>query len=120
MKPVFTRNPAGFSLFEVLVTLALLSFSLFIMLQTQRMALSKAQTAYLTQQLLTAQNSLVERLRSCADINTCESREIANWKQEMAEFFPYIDTTVTKQDKQYLCRVAHRHKKIALQLQFSL
>lgn len=112
---------AGFSLLEVLIALSLLSFSLIAVMQAQRVAYQKMRKVEISNQVVVAQLSLAERLRSCSGSQDCQNLETDRWYRQMKIEFPQLKTHVTRNGTSYessLVMDADKKEKTTWTLQF--
>ncbi|MGC1853770.1 MAG: prepilin-type N-terminal cleavage/methylation domain-containing protein [Candidatus Aquirickettsiella sp.] len=78
----------GFSLIEVMVAAAILSFSLLSFAQAQLMALHASEQAYLINLADLKNVELAENFKICGSRPLCMQQVLTVWKKEIQESFP--------------------------------
>lgn len=82
------RHQQGFSLIEVLVATAILSFSLLGFAQAQLLALRFSEQAYLINLANLKNAELAEHFTICGSHARCLQQALTLWKKEIQENFP--------------------------------
>lgn len=78
----------GFSLIEVMVAAAILSFSLLGFAQAQLLALHASEQAYLINLADLKNEEIAENITICGSHASCFQQAIIFWKKEIQESFP--------------------------------
>ena len=86
--PVLLNHQQGFSLIEVMVAAAILSFSLLGFAQAQLMALHASEHAYLINLADLKNMELAENFTICGSQPVCLQQALTLWKKETQENFP--------------------------------
>lgn len=82
------RHQQGFSLIEVMIATAILSFSLLGFAQAQLLALHASEQAYLTNLADLKNVELAENFTICGSHTLCLQQALILWKKDIQESFP--------------------------------
>lgn len=115
-----TKYSLGFSLFETLISLFLLSSTSLFVMHLQLRSLHQIKSIAFYQMSHVAQMSLAERLRSCSGNQECCQYEISKWQQNIKKDFPLFTTEITSSRYQYRVFIHRAQSDQNLVLEFTL
>jgi prepilin-type N-terminal cleavage/methylation domain-containing protein len=110
----------GFSLIEVMLASAILSFGLLGFAQGQLVALRVSEYAYFVNLADLKNNELAERMRSCSNRLFCIQEQLDLWTKEIHTIFPEGEECYSSQGVDYQSKISwfsiYQHPKFIASL----